>query len=224
MANIGTDSFVGISTGEELATFNVAWTKHTSYTNNLVGALSYSDAITVDSAASISLYYHSGTPSSADYTVDVTGLFSGTTTGLGQYAAAGRISTSANTFYMGRLSANGLLASTCNWQIFRAVSGSFAQLGSSSSVSITADVEYNVRLKMDGSSISLYGDGAGSPTIGPITDSNITSAGKAGVRIGRPTAGGNPFVTAFSADDLGAAAASMPPARSARRFAHMMVR
>src|SRR5574340_1090071 len=43
-------------------------------------------------------------------------------------------------------------------------------------------VAYNMKLECNGSSISLYKEGGATPAIGPITDTAITAAGKAGLR------------------------------------------
>lgn len=227
MATFVSANFTGIGTSE-LSAFDSNWTKHTSYTPTIVGSSSYSGYVTTANYSDISLYYHSGSPSSADYTVEGTFLVSGpSNNGSSGFAAVvGRVNSSANTFYMARLSYAGSLASS-NWQLFRAVSGSFAQLGSNSSVSISADTDYTIKLEMDGDSISLYGNGAGTPTI-TQTDTNISPAGNAGVRVGRPgdngsATSGNPYFKNLTAVDLGLTATSHIPRRAAR-FHHMMVR
>ena len=62
------------------------------------------------------------------------------------------------------------------------VGGTQTQLGSSHSFTLTNDVAARIRLRMNGSSISGWLNGA--VVIGPITDTNITAAGHAAWALG----------------------------------------
>ena len=162
----GSDILLGAHTGEVGAT----WTVHTSYG---------SDAATIDSAsdrvyptADPKSYWASGTPPSADYTVcaDIFAA-SNITANIGP---AGRIDTTANTMYSARYN------SGTTWELAKRVTGSNTILGSSTNQLISIGNSKTVCLVMSGTSISLTVDGT--TEVGPVTDSAITAAGKAGWR------------------------------------------
>lgn len=89
------------------------------------------------------------------------------------------MSTSANTFYHAR--AQRVSGTSLNWQMFKFVANTATQLGSSVSQTIAAGNSYNLKLNVSGTTIELYDEGGGSPTIS-ATDSAITAAGFAGLR------------------------------------------
>ena len=131
------------------------------------------------------------------------------------------VSTAANTFYMARYWGD----SSDSWQLYSAVAGSFTLLGSSAQA-LTDETAYNVKLEMIGTAIKLYKEGSSTPLIS-ATDSSITAAGKAGVRLisGATVPSDNTgiHIDNFSADDVvGGAGTSFPFRRSS--FQHMLVR
>src|SRR3990167_3619960 len=141
MAQFASDAFTGTE-GTTLTTYDAAWTRHTSYTGNLEIA---SDR--VRQSTTTSAYWHSGTPTSADYSVSAD-LFMKETSGGNNYAGViGRVNTAANTFYMGRYAGE----ASDSWQLFKAVAGAFTQLGSDSAQSLTDETTYNVKMEMVGS-------------------------------------------------------------------------
>lgn len=148
-------------TGETGAT----WAKHTSYT---------ADATIISNQAKVSsgtaMYYASGNPTNADYYAAMDIIRSGS----GALGVACRVNTAAHTFYYAQ--------HYTNWQLYKAVAGTHTQLGSNVAQTLTAGVAYNMKLECNGSSISLYKEGGATPAIGPITDTAITAAGKAGLR------------------------------------------
>lgn len=116
--------------------------------------------------------YASGTPASADY--DVECVVRQVTT-VGQNGPAGRIDTAANTMYVARVIT---LAAATNVDLLKIVAGTQTQIttyihGSSDGADIT------VRLSMRGTAIKVYVNGTERIS---VTDSDISAAGKAGVR------------------------------------------
>lgn len=218
MADFVSEDFAGIGTSEVTA-FNASWTRHTSYAVDSYGSSLYSGK--VRSGYGISAYWHSGSPGSADYTVQADVMHPGTPPGAAGNGVCGRMDTAANTFYMARVN-YGVPLSSSNLQLFKCITGSFTQLGSNSGVSVSTGTSYQCKLKMTGSTIELYWNGSGSASISQ-TDSAITSAGKAGFRVAG-TSAENECVHQdnFLASDL--AAFGFPFARSARRQQHLLIR
>lgn len=199
MANFATDTFTD-SNGVNLPTHDANWVKHGS---SGASQLIITDANrirvgTTDSSETI--YYHSGSPASADYTVKADFLKKDDSDGA--QMVCGRMSTSANTFYAAQYTRS-VSGSTAAWKLFKRVAGTFTQLGSSVNQTLTVDVAYEGKLSMSGSTIELYKEGSGTPSIS-TTDTSITAAGKSGLR-------GTGYVSTntsslhldnFSADDL----------------------
>lgn len=213
MAQFASDSFTGTA-ATELSAYNADWTEHGSYAS---GQLVISDANRLRAGVNASsLYYHSGTPASADYSVSADIFAKETDGGTHNAGVVGRVNTGANTFYNARY----LGQTTDAWQLFKFVAGVATQLGSSSTQSLTDETSYNVKLEMIGSSstaVKLYKEGSGSATIS-VTDSSspITAAGKAGIRLLPNDAPSNTtglHMDNFSADDV-VSAASDPSRRA----------
>lgn len=88
----------------------------------------------------------------------------------------GRHNFGAITFYLARYN------DTVNaFQLHKYVAGVATQLGSDAAATLTADQAYRLTLAMRGSSIRLLVDGLLAVS---VTDTAITAAGKAGVRLG----------------------------------------
>lgn len=191
MAQFASDAFTGTS-GTALQTYDSNWVEHGS---------SSGDDATIESnrAGSRSvgnttkLYYHQGAPAAADYSVssDVYCV-----TNLGSGGICGRINTAANTFYISRCD-----AAAAGYALYKAVSGTFTQLGSTSSATFSSSTTYQVKLKMVGSTIELFKAGEGTATIS-VTDTAITAAGKSGFRHNANQTTGF-HIDNFSADDIG---------------------
>lgn len=126
------------------------------------------------SATAAGIYQAKGVPLSANYYVeaDITWL---STVGSDRVQVGGRMDPAANTFYWG-----GWDGSMNAWRLFKTVEGTSTQLGSNVGATFTSGTK-KIRLTMSGSAISLSVDGV--LTIGPITDTAITAAGFAGVRM-----------------------------------------
>jgi hypothetical protein len=195
MAQFGSDTFTGTQF-TELSAYSGVWSKHTGYTGNLILGSGGTYLIGND-AVNQGSYQHSGTPASADYEVsaDVT-LRAGTTTPR-QAGVCARMQSGANTMYWCIYGHN-----TTNVRLFKNVAGTQTQLGSSYTYTLTGTAA--LKLICNGDQISVTLDG--STIIGPVTDTSITNAGKAGVwMFNTRETGVNDSLSLdnFSADDLG---------------------
>lgn len=194
MAQFASDAFGGTE-GTELSAYSASWTRHTSYTGNMEIA----SGLIRQTSSTTSAYHHSGTPASADYSVSADLFMKETNGGLSSTGVIGRVDTAANTFYMARYAGDAI----DGWQLYKAVGGTFTQLGSTSAQSLTDETAYNVKLEMVGTAIKLYKELSSTATIS-ATDSAITAAGKSGIR---STGGAFSDTTGihidnFSADDV----------------------
>ena len=198
MAQFASGSFTG-SDGTTLSTHDAAWSLHPSYS----GLCQIAANRLRPSSTSTSAYYHSGTPASADYSVSSDLFAKDTDAGNSYTGVIGRVSTSANTFYMARYSGGAI----DGWELFKFVAGTATQLGSTSSQSLTDETSHNIKLEMVGTAIKLYKEGSGSALLSS-TDSAITSAGKAGIRSLNGVDPGDAtglHLDNFSADDISTA-------------------
>lgn len=169
------DTFTGTA-NTELSAYNSAWSKQFSYTfDAFLGTASgtYVHA----RGAEYSVYQHSGTPASADYSVFAEfALYpDGATGGTGpRIGVIGRAASGAADYYLVMYTHD-----TTQYRLFRSNGGSLTQLGSAYSHTLTTTREA-VELRMSGNDISVYIDST--LRIGPVTDgSPITAAGKAGI-------------------------------------------
>lgn len=131
------------------------------------------------------VYYNGGTPSGAEYDVLLTQKIAGSSNyALGQY---GRLSTSAETGYLAWSNAGAYF-------LYKAVSGSFTELGSWTTAPAANDV---VKLEIRNASKKVFVNGTQRIS---STNNDVTAAGKAGLRCyGTSTTF---YVDDFSADDL----------------------
>lgn len=122
------------------------------------------------------LYYTSATPSSANYLVEadvhVKSLLATDAAGV-----VGRLSTTStsDTFYFARY-----VVDQGYWQLMRVVNGSAASLGTYSQT-LNGGQTYRLTLEMNGSTIRLLVDGVQRIS---ASDTNITEAGRGGIRLG----------------------------------------
>ena len=199
MAQFASDDFEGTN-GTELSAYNGAWTRHTSYTGNSQIAVTRLGV----SSQTNSCYWHSGAPATADYSVSADLFMKEASGGTAYVGVVGRVSTTANTFYMARYAGG----ADDSWQLYSAVAGSFTLLGSSAQA-LTDETAYSLKLEMIGTAVKLYKEGSSTPLIS-ATDSSITAAGKAGVRLVSgatvPSDNTGIHIDNFRADDAAAAA------------------
>jgi hypothetical protein len=149
-----------------------SWTKHA---NSTAGNAVISNANRVrnpTAGGQWNIYYHSATPAAADYDVSATVVMK-SDNNVSAAGPMGRIDTSETRGYLFvyNTSANG-------WRLFKVVSGTFTQLGSTYSQTLTVDVEYVAKLEMVGTAIKGYVDGVQRIS---VTDSSVTATGKAGL-------------------------------------------
>jgi hypothetical protein len=103
---------------------------------------------------------------------------------------AGRMDTSANTMYAVRLN------SGTSWELRKIIAGAQSTIGTSTNQLPGVGQFKTVKLIMNGTSISVEINGV--VEIGPVTDSDITAAGKAGFR----SSGGVTGTTGFHLDNF----------------------
>ena len=118
----------------------------------------------------------SGTPTTPDY--DVTATIRVVTTVTSIVGVIGRAAPAARTYYLAfynRITSGGA------WSvgIQRMVAGTANTLVENTITSLTAGTDHTLMLRMVGNRITAYSDGV--VVAGPLLDSNITAAGKAGV-------------------------------------------
>lgn len=156
------------------------WAKHPSYSANIV--------ITDDGRFrgadkwGVGVYYKDIAPPSADYSVAIdiiVDAFDFYVTDYLTVGSAGRIDTAADTHYVAQYYEEPGAGAGGSIELKKVVAGVTTTLGSIYSYTATVDVPFNIELVMDGTSISVKLNGV--TIIGPITDSDITAAGRAGV-------------------------------------------
>lgn len=156
-------------TGEVGAT----WTKHSAAGSNaeIITSTGRLRSVTINNSA---IYYASGSPTNANYKVEAD-VYVASQPGSSAAGVTGRVDTSADTYYHCRFSSSG-----GGWQLFKFVSGTATQLGSTSAATLTNGNTYHLELNMNGTTIACKVDGS---TVVTTTDSAISSAGKAGIRM-----------------------------------------
>ncbi len=186
-----TDSFtMAGSSNVDLSThtgeLGATWTHHPHA--NYTTPFNLDQANGVIWAGGTSAYYASGTPPSADYYVQ--GTVKVTTAISVNIAVAGRMDTTADTMYLCRYN-------NTSWDLRKIVAATASTLATTSANLLTAGQSGTIKLIMTGNQISCIANGT---TLGPITDSSITAAGKAGVR----NAGASSQSTGFQLDNFSA--------------------
>lgn len=171
------------------------WTVHPSYTELLqVASSSDSVAVLTDGSTGNAGYYASGVPAGAEYDVAADFVVSNASAMNNNAGVTGRMSTSANTFYMLRYSVANL-----RWELFKAVAGSFTLLGSfTQSLTLTT---YAARLEITDATKKVFVDGVERIS---STDNAITAAGRAGMRWSYSITGQTGLrIDNFTATDIG---------------------
>lgn len=198
MAQFVNASFVGTS-GTGLSSHDSNWTLHPATST---GGCVISNANRCRrNNNNTTIYYHAGTPASADYEVEAPLFAKETDGGASSTGVTGRTDTTAASFYHARYGGG----TTDGWQLFKFVGGTPTQLGSTSSQSLTDETSNAVKLRMVGTTIELYKQGGGSATIS-VTDSAISAAGKVGIRFvgtGETDTTGLHIDGPLTADDIG---------------------
>lgn len=127
-------------------------------------------------------YYASATPPSANYLVEAD-VHVASLLGTDAIAVVGRqdVSGTGQTFYIARY-----VRDSARWELGKVVNGTLTLIGSGTgtgyySQTLTTGTSYRMTLQMNGTAISLLVDGVSRIT---ATDSSISAAGRAGVRLG----------------------------------------
>jgi hypothetical protein len=171
MTEFAVGNFSGAPDGTALSTADPNFVIH-PFTSGATATIQSGRIVATLSTNTV--YYHSGAPLSADYSVSAD--FYRSSTGAGSIGVCGRVNTSSATFYMGRYN-----TAVGAWQLYRSLNNIFTLLGSGYTDTFSNGQTKNGRLEMIGPSISLYKENEATPIIS-ATDSNITTTGKAGFR------------------------------------------
>jgi hypothetical protein len=174
MSTFLSDTFTG-SDGTDLSAHagetGATWTKHGSVSGGALVISNNRIRGTVNDAEV--LYYASGTPATADYTVTaVVNLVSQVAEANQAVAVAGRTDTAAKTFYVFFVQAFNSLCTLGKY-----VAGTFTVLATSPQT-FAADTDYTIALEMVGTAIKGYLNGV---AVCSVTDAAIATAGRAGV-------------------------------------------
>lgn len=160
----------GVNLSAHAGETGASWTKHGSFTGDiLITDVNRARSNTVAS----SVYYASGAPAAADYSV-AADIFvkSVINSGMG---VVGRVATGADTLYWARYAKS---ATVAQWQLQKDVAGLNTTLGTFDQT-LSAGVTYALKLVMTGTTIELYVDGVQRIS---VTDSAVAAAGRAGAR------------------------------------------
>lgn len=183
----GSDGSITAHTGETGASYTI--NPHGNYSGTQIAVDAATDRIF--NVAGTGAVYASGAPPSADYKVCAD--FWHISTLSVSIAVSGRQDTTDDTMYIGQF-----LNST-DWRMRKIVGGTQTTLGTNSTNQIPSVGNFKTGcLIMTGDQISFTVNG--SIEIGPVTDSAITAAGKAGVRF----AGASTASTGLHMDNLSA--------------------
>jgi hypothetical protein len=152
-------------TGEVGAT----WAKHPNYG---AGDSLITDGRLRGDGVNIGFYYASGLPPDPNYNVTASVRVFTDLAG-GQTGVIGRLSPTAETYYYAIYN-----QATMSWELWKAVDQAYTQLGAFSQA-LNEGSTYALMLKMQADQISLVVDGV--TRVGPVTDTSITEAGRAGL-------------------------------------------
>lgn len=162
------DTFTG-APGLTLSEYDALWVKNPSTQYLGVLKIGVTGEYVVSSDSYGASYYYNQAPASADYDVSADITFVDQTSAM---AVAGRMRVDGeNTMYFARWNAG--------VQLFKFVSNTVTQLGSTASQAVANGSTHNIRLSMAGSTIKVFFDGVEKIS---VTDSAISSVGYAGVR------------------------------------------
>lgn len=199
MATFLNDTFTdtnGVALGSHTGETGATWTKHPASIYASSAAAVQTNRIFASVGGTC--FYASGIPASADY--EVTGTINIVSAANVDAVVCGRMSTSADTMYQVQIRRN---AGTWTGKLFKGVAGVYTQLGSTyTPATPTVGSDHTLKLGMVADQISGYYDGA--LVIGPVTDSAVTAAGRAGVLFSFAVTSSTGFHTGdITATDIG---------------------
>lgn len=193
MTNIVNHDFTGAN-GTTLSSYDAAFVKVTEFTNTFE---IFSNRLKLTASGGTSAaYFYNSSPPSADYEVSTTFYnVAGTDTTLNSGVIA-RASSSQQTMYMARW------RPSTGFQLFKFINSATAtQLGSSVAQSYGVGASGKVRLRVNGTTISVYRNDETSPIIS-VTDTGITAAGFAGLWGNNYTSTDGPQHDSWTVDTL----------------------
>jgi hypothetical protein len=147
------------------------WIKHGSHASTIL----INNNRTYTGTSNWGLYYSSDVPSSADYTVKAN-IYIYTEADYGG-SPAGRISTSADTYYFVLVQAR---SGGDYVGLYKTIDGVMTEIGSTTSFAMSSGNVYEIKLVMVGSSIKVFCGGTEKIS---VTDTSITGAGRPGVSL-----------------------------------------
>jgi hypothetical protein len=177
-ATTSADSMTGTA-GATLQTRNgetaASWTKHPTSSGDAV--LTPSGRVRKNGTNLGALYYASGVPASADYTVEAD-IYVASTVTNDMAGVVGRLDpTNVNgTYYLVRYEQTNLA-----WVLYKVVNGTWTWLGQSATQNLTATSTYRLALDVTGTTIRALVDGT---QVVSVTDASISAAGRAGIALG----------------------------------------
>lgn len=169
------DSFTdtaGTALTSHIGETGATWVKHPNFTSGAAVIGSAGDVYSTSANSTFDLA--SGIPNSPDYTVACDLDFLTKLSTSASYGVVARYDPSASTGYEAAWSGLG-----GQWQLIKHVAGSNVAL-QTNTVTLPTGV-HRFELEVAGSTITAYADGV--VVLGPITDTDITAAGRAGIRL-----------------------------------------
>jgi hypothetical protein len=183
MALVVNDTFTdtaGVALTSHTGETGATWTAHPNQTTQSYVITDANRVRAGGSSTGVALAYASGTPVSADYTVEcdllVKSLLAGSS--IGVFA---RLDTAAVNGYHLRYDVQ-----NTRWQLLKYVTGTGTVIATDVTTTLTVGQTYHIKLKCTGTTIEGFVDGVLTHT---ATDSAVTAAGKAGLRGGGALAG-----------------------------------
>lgn len=193
MANIATDAFTGAD-NTDLSAHDAHWVKVTGFTDT---AVITSNRLRILTVLTSGAYLYNVDPGTADYEVSADFLVDGNTNTALNCGVIARASSSQTIMYMARWRASN------GFSLFKFEGSTTAtQLGSSVAHSYGAGTTGRIRLRVNGSTISVFRGNETTPIIS-VTDTSITDAGFAGIWAGsNATSNDGPHLDSWTADTL----------------------
>jgi len=148
--------------------------------------------------ASDAVLYASGIPASADYTVTAD-IYTASLVSTGYAGVTGRSYTTGDYYYDAYIWWS---SGTATIYLEYGHPGTDTTLGAHVVTTPTVGSTHTLRLKLQGTSLSVYWDNMTTPVIGPITHTSLTAAGRAGTVQGHGSATTGFHIDSFTATDL----------------------
>jgi glycerophosphoryl diester phosphodiesterase len=173
MAQFASDSFTGTA-GAEISS---SWTKRAVAAQKLI--LTAAGRARSDGPNPIEYYWNAGNPASADYSVSADIYIASTDSGVSAGVFARGATTATGGYFAALFAGTGLRLYKQNG------AGSFTQLGSTYTVSLSAGTTRNIKIEVSGSATTTIKGYLDDALVITQTDSSSphTAAGKAGVRL-----------------------------------------